>query len=105
MHWLLSAFIIASHCNLLSDKNKPYELFKGSFEMWLRSRCGGDIDEGRINTNLLTLSSYLDYALTHSQTNGNLYDFCDLSFCDYEMVYEFLIDLRSQAKVGYRILD
>ena len=87
------------------ESGKSYELFRRSFEMWLRSRCGGDIDETRINTNLLTLSSYLDFAAIHSQTTGNLYDFCDISFCDYQMVYDFLIDLRVQAKVGSCLLS
>ena len=77
----------------------PYQLFKGSFEMWLRSRCGGDMDEAQIATDLLTLSSYLDYAVTRSQAGGNSYDFCDEVFCDYHMVYDFLMDMRLQAKV------
>lgn len=75
-------------------------MFKGPFEMWLRSRCGGDMNEDVISTALLTLSSYLDYALTHSRpADGNMYDFCDEVFCDYRMVYEFLMDMRAQAKV------
>lgn len=72
--------------------------------MWLRSRCGGDLDEGMINTQLLTLSSYLDYAKIHTPAgqlrNSNLYDFCDEAFCDYQLVYDFLIDMRLQAKVS-----
>jgi len=69
--------------------------------MWLRSRCGGDATEAQVSTSLLTLSSYLDYALTHSQTNGNSYDFCDDVFCDYQLMYSFFLDLRLQAKVRY----
>ena len=88
--------------------------------MWLRSRCGGNLDEGLINTQLLTLSSYLDFATNHVDMKSNMYDFCDNAFCDYQMVYEFLMDMRLQAKVtticyspytgvllnlGYKILD
>jgi len=84
------------------ERRSSYQLFKNTFEMWLRSRCGGDLDEGLINTQLLTLSSYLDYAKIHTQTNSNLYDFCDDAFCDYQLVFDFLIDMRQQAQENGR---
>ncbi|XP_067946310.1 uncharacterized protein [Watersipora subatra] len=87
----------------LGTTNRSFEMFRNPFEMWLRSRCGGDMEEGQISTNLLTLSSFMHYAETHSQAHGNAYDFCDESFCDYRMVHDFLLDMRLQAKERHTV--
>lgn len=97
MYCIFAPGIVVDVC----DRGAAYRLFRGAFEMWLRSRCGGDMDETQISTDLLTLSSYLDYAVTNTaDSTRNLYELCDEAYCDYQLVYSFLLDMKQQAKVG-----
>jgi len=98
----LSTSSLLAVCVLFTERPGPYSLFRNSYDMWLRSRCGGNLDEAQISSHLVALSGFLDYAMLNSPAIGNMYDFCDEAFCDYQLMFNFLEDMKLQAKVCSR---